>query len=237
MIRRAVRKLFNSIGYDVTRRDSSFTMGGALRRCSSRGISVNTVIDVGASDGRWSELCMEVFPHAQYLLIEANVAHKRGLDSFIRHHPNGEYILAAAGRTCGRIFFESSDLFGGSASDIPGKNSAEIPVTTIDSEVKARGLKPPFLIKLDTHGYEVPIIEGALQTLPDTSLIIVETYNYRLTPSGMRYFEMASYMERLGFSTIEMADLLLRKKDRSLWQMDTFYIPSQSREFENTRFE
>ena len=38
----------------------------ALKRISSRGVTVKTVIDVGASDGRWSLAAMDYFPDANY---------------------------------------------------------------------------------------------------------------------------------------------------------------------------
>jgi len=38
-------------------------------------------------------------------------------------------------------------------------------------------------------------------------------------------------MEDLGFSSIEMVDSMLRLFDKSFWQMDTFFIPSNSKEF------
>ena len=41
-------------------------------------------------------------------------------------------------------------------------------------------LPGPHLIKLDTHGYEVPILCGATETLRNTNLLVIETYNFRL---------------------------------------------------------
>ena len=37
--------------------------------------------------------------------------------------------------------------------------------TTIDHEIGAYGLPDPYLIKLDTHGCEVPMLCGATETL------------------------------------------------------------------------
>jgi FkbM family methyltransferase len=238
MIKRAIKRIFNAAGFDIVRTENSFSMPGALRRCFNRGLWINSVIDVGASDGRWSEICMKVFPDAEYLLIEAQEIHKPGLDHFRRKHPNADYILAAAGNKTGVIYFDNSDPFGGTASENRSETSCiEVPQTTIDQEISARSLKPPYMIKLDTHGYEVQILEGALKTLEQTTLLVVETYNYKLTPTSLRYFEMSAFMENIGFSSIEIADPLLRKKDGSFWQMDIFYIPSKSKEFSDVSFE
>ncbi len=37
------------------------------------------------------------------------------------------------------------------------------PAITIDDAVAHHGLVGPYLLKLDTHGFEVPIIEGAIR--------------------------------------------------------------------------
>ena len=235
--------IFNSLkktGYELVRVgiQNQYSMEGGLFRCTHRGLRINTVVDIGASDGSWSRLCRKYLPAARYLLIEAQEPHKPALETFCEEYENAEYIIAAAGRKSGKIYFNNSDLFGGLASETPfEKNTIEVPVTTIDSEVESRHLEPPFLIKLDTHGYEIPILEGASETIKQSNLLIIETYNYRLTNDSLRYYEIAKYLADKGFSTIELVDLMLRKKDQSLWQMDTFYIPSKSKEFDYNSYD
>src|SRR4051812_39659941 len=67
------------------------TLDGALDRLRARKIPISTVVDVGASDGRWSREMMRVYPRAGYLLIEANPVHQPALDRFCGHHPNAQY--------------------------------------------------------------------------------------------------------------------------------------------------
>jgi len=171
-------------------------------------------------------------------MIEAQEPHRKALDTFTKGRPNVEYVLAAAGRSDGIIYFDNSALFGGLASETPLEGSSiEVPVVAIDSEVKRRSLAGPYLVKLDTHGFEVPILEGAQQVLREASLVIIETYNFRLTDTSLRYFEMCDYMKKLGFLPIEMVDFILRKRDLAFWQMDTFFIPSTNKEFDSHSFD
>jgi len=242
MIKQILSVGLKKIGYKIqkiSRHDdfNPFTMEGALQRCTDRGLNVNTVIDVGASDGRWSKICMKYLPNARYILIEAQEAHRKGLELFKSENNNVEYILAAAGNKNGLIYFDNSGLFGGLASETPFENNCiEIPVITIDEEIKRLNLQPPYLIKLDTHGYEKAILDGAIETLKNAELIIVETYNYQLTNDSLKYYELSEFMSKLGFSSIEMVDLLLREYDCSLWQMDTFYIPTKRKEFSHNSY-
>ena len=239
MLKNIIKFGLSKIGYGIKKiqKDQELTMDGALLRCLNRGLIINSVIDVGASDGSWSRLCMNIIPKAKYLLIEAQEAHKKKLEQFKKQKGNVDYILKAAGRNNGFIYFDNSDLMGGEASETPFmKNCITVPVTTIDEEVKQLNLKPPYLIKLDTHGFEIPIIEGGLDTIKDAELVIIETYNYKLTNNSLKYFEMCDYMEKLGFSSIEMVDFLLRTYDNSFWQMDTFFIRSDRKEFTYNSF-
>ena len=71
--------------------------------------------------------------------------------------------------------------------------------TTIDHEIGASSLPGPYMIKLDTHGYEVPILLGAKETLRKANLVVIETYNFRLREGVLLFHEMVAYMRDLGF--------------------------------------
>lgn len=241
MIKKLIKKLLKHFGYQIQKAGTTyplvkqpavFTMESALQRCSKRGLQVGTVIDVGASNGSWSAQCMQFFPDAEYFLVEAQEGHKKGLENFVATHKNAQYILAAAGPRDGKIYFDNGDLLGGVASETPmANNCIEVPVISLDSEINKIGLKGPYLLKLDTHGFEIPILEGASNLIKNASLIIIETYNFKLNKSSLRYWEMCSFMDTLGFTSIENVDLLLREYDNALWQMDTFFIPKNNKAF------
>lgn len=223
------------LGYEIrtfNKNVPNFSMQSAISRRSKSGLSINTVIDIGASNGSWSHITKEYFPKAFYLLIEANKYHESELIKFKYENQNVEYIIAAAGNSIGEIFFDAEDPFGGVASySVENSNYITVPVTTIDHEVFERELVPPFCIKLDTHGFEVPILEGAKQTLKNTNLLVIETYNFKLNPECLRFWEMCDYLENLGFLPIDLCGPLLRPKDSAFWQMDLLFIRNTSKEF------
>ena len=235
MLKRFAKNLLRKLGYSLHSIDLS--MEQCLHRCHERGLDINTVIDVGAAIGDWSKIALKYLPNAQYLLIEAQIPHQNALEKVKKSYPNVDFVMAAAGNRQGTIYFENSSLFGGLASEkrLEG-NCIEVPVTTIDFEINKRGLKPPFLIKLDTHGFEVSILEGAKETLKKANLVVIEAYNYQIAQNSLRFFELCQYMDGLGFSPIELADTSLRPYDKSFWQMDIFFIPSKSPEFEYKHF-
>jgi FkbM family methyltransferase len=210
----------------------------ALQRIAARGLDVASVIDVGASNGMWSAVAMKHYPHARYCLIEAQKIHEPALRDFCRIHANSEFVLRAAADSQGQMYFDESDAFGGVASKIPREWATSIvPGTTIDAEVEARQLLPPYLLKLDTHGFEVPIFDGASAVLRQTNLIVVEVYNFRISEESLLFFEMCEFLKQKGFSVIDISEPLWRKFDGSFWQMDLFFIPSDRKEFSYNAYE
>ncbi len=242
-----VKVVINRLGYDMVPKGSSaavngatptgnpvapFTMEQGLRRCSKRGIPIQTVIDIGASNGNWTQLCRQFFPEAYYFLIEAQPCHESDLKKLRKSASRTDFVLAAAGNRSGAIYFDVSDPFGGVASDTPfEKDCLEVPVTRVDDQVSAKGLQPPYLLKLDTHGFEIPILEGADNTLSKANLVILEVYNFKIRPEALKFYEICDYMDKKGFRPIEIVDLMLRQYDDSFWQMDIFFVRKDRREF------
>ncbi|QUS59313.1 FkbM family methyltransferase [Synechocystis sp. PCC 7338] len=218
----------------TTTYDPEIALTSALGRCVSRKTKINTVIDIGASNGCWSATAKKYFSTAFYHLIEANPCHAQSLENLKTKWKNYDYTLAAAGDTVGEIYFNGSDPFGGLASHTQSDDTnLKVPVVTIDSIVEKHRLNPPYLLKLDTHGFEVPIFEGAEKTLENTSLIIVETYNFDINPQSLRFPQMCQFLEKKGFRCIDICDPLFRNQDKALWQFDLFFIPTSSQYFQD----
>lgn len=232
--------IFNLLGivaatFGISR--DTLSLRAALKRCKLRGEQVASIIDVGASDGRWSLSARKYMPQAFCLLIEAQEAHKEALERVKSRNSNFDYVLAAAGDENGNIFFDADDLFGGVASTTPmGMHCVTVPMITIDEEVSRRNLPPPYLLKLDTHGFEIPILNGAMHTLALSSLVIIETYNFRLTADSLKFHEMCSFLESKGFSCIDLIEPMHRPSDKALWQMDLVFIPSSSSIFSSNSY-
>jgi len=225
------------LGYRVTRTIPAETaMESGLRRAAARGIPLRTIIDVGASNGSWSDIAHKYFSDAKYLLIEANSVHEDGLRAFKQRVPGSDYVLAAGGDRVGTVYFDGAAPLGGVASTNPEEGMSVVPSTTIDHEVATRGLPPPYAIKLDTHGFEVPILEGAKATLAQANLLVIEVYNFTLMPGALRFQEMCAYLAPLGFSPIDLCDPMYRPKDGAFWQCDLFFARSDRPEFADNKY-
>lgn len=213
-------------------RPARSSMEGGLRAAARRH-PVKTIIDVGASDGRWSALARRHFAAARTLLIEAQASpHEPSLRRFTARNAGTEYLIAAAGMREGTIHFDASDPWGGVASEQPtGAHDITVPMTTIDAEVARRNLPGPYLVKLDTHGFELPILTGAARTLDRTALLVIEAYNFTLRPGAVRFPELCRHLEERGFRCLDVVDPL-RRSDEALWQLDMFFARREAEEFQ-----
>ena len=141
-------------------------------------------------------------------------------------------MLADAGQDSGVINFLADRPFGGKASATPfDSDNIVVPVTTIDVEARARGLEAPYLIKLDTHGFEDPILKGAEETLRATEVIVIECYNFKISPECLLFYEMCARLQALGFRSVDLVDPLYRPVDRVFWQIDLVFVRSDRPEF------
>jgi FkbM family methyltransferase len=210
----------------------------ALGRITARGIAVGTVVDIGASTGLWSQSVMPYFPDAHYLLVEAQKLHENDLKRFVAAHPKAQYVLKAAGENAGTIFFDDAEAFGGLAMNERSREGlVEVPVCRIDDEITARRLPGPYLLKFDVHGFEMPILRGAEQMLKNTSLIIMECYNFEIAPESLLFHDMCRHFHQLGFRVADMSEPLWRPLDHMLWQMDIFFVRADRPEFQQKTYE
>jgi len=199
-------------------------MRSALRLLARMGVEPATIADVGAADGGWSRLARKTFPNAELVLFEPQPAHAPGLDRFETENPDATVIRSAVGGTSGTSPFDATDPWGGVLQKEPNMGSITVSVVTLDEALSTS--KPPFLVKLDTHGVEAEILAGAQQTLSRTVVWIVEAYNYRITPDCLLFWDLCDYMATQGFRPIDLVDVMHRPHDNTLWQMDLSFVRS-----------
>jgi FkbM family methyltransferase len=238
-IKRTVRGYLERRGLELVPKQVGFTLDAAMTR--RRDVVVQTVLDVGASDGRWSAQLMKHYPHARYLLVEAQEeAHGDGLRRFKAAHANVEYVLSAAGDREGEIYFDASAPFGGQASPTPyppPKKNIVVPMAKLDTLVRRHNLAGPFLVKLDTHGFEAPILDGARDVLTQSAMLIIEAYNFMLCPGCLRFHELCAHLETRGFRCADLIEPSHRPGDEAFWQIDLVFLPATHQVFASNEYQ
>jgi FkbM family methyltransferase len=217
--------------------EEATTLDSALRRLKLHGISFDSFLDVGASDGIWSRALAEHFPGKRHLLLDANKIHLPALAKICQEYENWSFQFTAVGGKSGTLYFDDSDPLVGHLSERPlNENYKPCPVATIDQIVAEQQLSGPFMIKLDTHGVEIPILQGAVETLQTTNVLVIEAYNFTFGGSAVPFWELCRQMVQLGFRPLDVFDILYREVDRAFWQFDLLFARADLPLFADWRY-
>jgi hypothetical protein len=78
-----------------------------------------------------------------------------------RRASKGSICRGGSGRCAREVYVDDSDLFAGFANKIRNEGTRKVVrETTVDHQSSASSLPGPYMIKLDTHGYEVPFLHA-----------------------------------------------------------------------------
>lgn len=219
---RLANGLIGPFGVQIYRK--GIDMESVLKQMASWKPELNSVIDLGAARGHWSRMALDLFPGARVVGVDPLKEREPYLKRLKERDNRYDYVLAVAGREDGGMveLAVTPDLDGSTVHGSEGEVRS-VPVHSVDGIVAMKGLKGPFFLKFDTHGFEKPILEGAEETLKDTKYMVMEAYNYRHSPDTLLFHEMITLLEGKGFRVFNLADPLQRPTDKALWQIDLFF--------------
>ena len=178
---------------------------------------------------------MTLWPNAHYLLVEP-LQEQIDRMSAIRHQGNVTLRKGIAGNSNGDIDFDISEDFDGSG--VYGGKAANIRRVSqfrLGDEPCLHD-KNSLLVKLDSHGYEIPILEGCQQILPQISAFVIEVYGFHVSPTACLFHELSEHLFRAGFRLFDIVDIMRREKDSAFWQADAVFIPSTHQLFQDNEY-
>jgi FkbM family methyltransferase len=185
----------------------------ALARLCSLGFAPAVIYDIGAYRGGWSRLAAEVFPHAQFVLFEANRDHAGELAASGRRH-----LIAALGEADGgaRAFHvpRAGDVTGASlyVENTTHYGQAnlqvrEVETVRLDTVVAREKLPAPDLIKIDVQGAELEVLAGAPEALRAAAALIVEVSFVDYNKGGPLAAQVMAAIDRLGFRCADLCEV------------------------------
>lgn len=225
---------------DVPPVASNVSLGAATTRLRHHRLEIAEFISLGAgsgSDSIWihENLC----PNADLLMIEAQDLHRANLEKLKRSKKNTDYLICAAAEQDGEVHFSSSSATGGAIGSHAAEGTITVPARSVDSLMAERKRKGPYFMKFDTHGVELDILAGAQETLKNTSLIMIEAYNFKLNfvdQKNLTFHEMCEHLEKYGLRCVDMCEPLFRPNDHVLWQVHLFFIRADHPVFKSNSY-
>lgn len=206
------------------------SLASTLKRLRTNVDQIGTLVCLGSGKGDDSVSFVEQWPGARVLLIDMDERFRPVWDQLAKKMPGLVGEVAALSEHDGEIGMRKTDQTGGIAVEGEiGADDQRVRSVRLDTLIAQHELPPPYFLKFDTHGAELPILAGATKTLQQTSIVMMEAYNFKLGFAGGRnltFDEMSLHMKSLGFRTADLCDPLWRPGDGLLWQLHLFFLRS-----------
>jgi FkbM family methyltransferase len=197
-----------------------------LERLASFGVQFEHFFDIGAARGDWGPLIRRHWHACSIHYFEAAPAWeselKKQADSMTG---NVKVNVSAVGNKDGSVFFryDPNNRFGGAIVHELQPDALTVPQLTLDTYIRNHALQGRYCLKLDTHGAERMILEGASSFMKNCDAVIFETYNFG--PAHRRFGQMSVLLEDVyGLRCFDIAEPKWRPFDKALWQLDLYFV-------------
>jgi len=209
MIKKLVKSALNKLGYDlrkVRRHPLVFEGGLFAADYLSRLLQPRTLIDVGVGYG--TRPLYEAIPSADLILIEPLIDYEDAIAKILKSR-NGRVIYKAVGNTKGvlKINVDTANLELSSFADrTPMTQSGnileqrEVEVTTLDLIFEeCHPVKSPIILKIDTEGNELSVLEGAKSAIQSVDCVIAEVSIAKRFENSYECEDLIRFMSENGF--------------------------------------
>jgi FkbM family methyltransferase len=197
-----------------------------LERVAKFGMKFDNFIDVGAARGSWGPLIRKHWPACSIHYFEAASHWQSELEKQAGELQGEVKVnISAAGNTNGvaTFQFDANNPCGGAIVKETSPKTITVPQITLDTYIQQNSIRGRHCLKLDTHGAERMILEGAGQFMRNCDLVIFETYNFG--PAHRRFGQMSVFLEETyGLRCFDIAEPKCRPYDNALWQIDLYFI-------------
>ncbi len=207
----AARRSLARVGLEIGRRrpdNIHSTRADLLRRAG-----VASVIDVGANEGQWAGMVLERGYAGPLLSLEPGSEAFRALTARASAHPPwlvercaagaapATLTLNVAGGTYASSFLPTASWVA-EGSELARASSEDVQVEPLDHIVARHALPGPYLLKVDTQGFEREVLAGASSVLGRTVALEIELSFRSLYAGQPPAHEMLALIDDLGFGLV-----------------------------------
>jgi FkbM family methyltransferase len=222
------RRRFTVFGDYVLRLAPSEFLGhiSFVREMRKRGVTLNTVLDIGAHSGRWTKWISKALGRgAEFHLVEPQTKFGERLAKLGKYYPlilsnePREVAFYSIGGTGDSYLREVTSHYQGLE---PTKQDA-VPLHSV------RGIpKRVDLVKVDTQGSELDILRGFGETLKSVKLVILEVPLFVYNFGAPSFSEYLDFMEENGFFPWRI--LNEHRTENRLMQVDIGFVSFETLE-------
>ena len=259
-VKRAIHRCFRACGFDVRsvkKLDSALgdlEKERLLERLSwLKDMEIRNVLDIGANEGQFAREIRRILPDAHISSFEPiRETYEKLAKEFKDVHQVDVYQYAIGERN-GNVLINRNDFSPTSSilpisrqqkrefvSRFPQIVNQTVPemsaIRTLDDVVEELKVSAPYLIKIDTEGYEAHVINGGRKTISGAAIAILETSFYRLYNGQSLFSDIHDMMAELGFYYAGSLASGYSPVDGLPLQQDSIFLPPGYREARVNQF-
>jgi FkbM family methyltransferase len=235
---RTTRRLLASRGLELRRlnRGEERSLDALLRRLV-REKHVTVVLDVGANRGRFGDYMRRQGYEGRIISFEPLAEPFATLARRVDGNPRWDAVRVAISDTPGTAtmrhsgnadvmssLLTSTDVLVKSMPEAAPTEELQVPVSTVDEQVRDRltDADRPFL-KIDTQGSELPVLEGAEETLRRAAGVLAELSFVELYEGQALFGELVDWLAARGFFLLAMAPAYRDRETGQLLCVDALF--------------
>ncbi len=205
-----------------------------------KGLRPGTVIDVGVGYG--TPWLMEGFPDAYTVLVEPNEGFREPIERLMANRRGEVHFIGAGPREAEMTLTLNVRQPTSSTMSKPSGTQIEeyarrgwtretrdvtVPVRRLDSLPHADWPKP-FLLKIDSEGFELEVLAGATGLLADVQCMIAEVSIAERYEGGYNFATFIAALDGYGFQLFDITDMLQFGRRGRLSTIDAVFVPKGS---------
>lgn len=179
----------------------------------TKGYIPDTILDIGAYHGHWTNDCKNIYPDAKYCLFEAinyqelnryqNDTNVKVFNAILndKQEEVNWYEMQNTGDSIFREkthHFENCNILKRQTNTLNNVLSEHPDIMTNAKHI---------LIKIDCQGAEIPILKGSSEILTKTDFIILEIPLFGQYNEGVpNFLEHIKYMDEIGYIPFDITD-------------------------------
>ena len=210
-----IRKLLNSLGYEIVKRESILSPFSIHKWITK--LDIKTIIDVGANEGQFINSINRILPGKKIFAFEPI---KVCYDKLVSNtkHLNVTAFNCGLSDHSGKSEINISENFV-SSSILPIENlttslypeshyvnKQTIELKRLDDVLAGVDIATNILLKIDVQGYEQKVIAGSVNILKNIAVLIIEFSYQPLYADQWLFDDTYKYFTSIGFKFVGIAD-------------------------------
>jgi FkbM family methyltransferase len=238
-VKQAIRTLLARGGYEI-RKSRTVPAGSDTRPIGdltsffedirARGFKIKCAADCGANAGKWSRALLDVYPHAQVVMVEAQESMRPHLQSVVDEFPEARIHIGGVGREKSeKLFTYWPDPTGSTFLDREDPKAqsegrqVNLAIDTLPAILEKAGAPVPDLVKMDIQGFELEALEGMASILSQVGALILESNLFAFLPGQPQANVLVTWLAHRGFFLYDICGYGRRPTDGAVSHVDMVF--------------